>query len=91
MFSNDVEIRNGNSHALFDEQGKRINFASDIKIGNHNWLGAHVRILKGVSTEYGITVGNSSILTNNASKANSIYVGGPARLIKENVFWNRAR
>ena len=48
MFSNDIEIRNGDSHSIVDAStGKRTNWAKTVEIGNHVWLTAHARVLKG--------------------------------------------
>ena len=48
MFSNDVEIRNGDSHVIIEKGTKRrLNKAKSVVIGDHVWLTAHVRVLKG--------------------------------------------
>ena len=92
MFSNDVEIRNGDSHPILDMGTKRrINSAKNVVICNHVWLTAHVKILKGSYVPCDCIIGNSVIVTGVLAKSNSIYAGNPIHLIKENVNWERER
>lgn len=92
MFSNDVEIRNGDSHPILDkETGKRTNNAASVTIGNHVWITAHVRILKGAVIPDGSIIGNSSVLSGKFKDNNSIYAGMPAKQVKTNIMWERDR
>lgn len=91
MFSEDIEIRNGDSHAILNNEGDRINNARDVTIGKHVWLGAHVRVMKGVKIADNCVVANSSVVTSSLNTNNSIYGGNPARLLKENIRWTRNR
>ena len=91
MFSFNVDIRNGDSHTLFEiENQKRINWAKDIKIGNHVWLGAHCQILGGADVGDNTTIGIRS-LVNGKIAANSIAVGSPARVAKSGFNWDSVR
>ncbi|MGS0525300.1 hypothetical protein ACU8V7_09025 [Zobellia nedashkovskayae] len=50
MFANTIDIRTGDSHSIIDiKSNKRINYAKNIIIGNHVWVGAHSSILKGAT------------------------------------------
>lgn len=90
MFSNDVEIRNGDSHSIISLDGnKRINHAENVYIGDHVWLTAHVKILKGSIIPPNSIVGNSAVVSHKFKKGNSIYAGIPCKLLKENINWNR--
>jgi acetyltransferase-like isoleucine patch superfamily enzyme len=92
MFSEDVEIRNGDSHAIIDVLSqKRINYEKPVTIGDHVWITAHVRILKGVTIPSNTIIGNSSLVTSSLEKENAIYSGIPAKLIKENINWTREK
>lgn len=92
MFSSGIDIRNGDSHGIFSlETGQRQNFAEDVKIGNHVWLTKDVTILKGSSIANNIVVGNKSVVSGLLGKEKAIYSGIPARLIKDNVVWDRYR
>ena len=89
MFSYDVEIRNTDSHKIYDKNtNERINEGSSINIGNHVWLGMRAIILKGVTIGDNSIVAAGSIVTKDV-KANTIVSGNPAKQIKENVYWTR--
>lgn len=92
MFSSGIDIRNGDSHSIFSlETGQRLNNAENVKIGNHVWLTKDVTILKGSSIANNIVIGNKSVVSGLLDKENAIYSGIPARLIKDNVVWDRYR
>jgi acetyltransferase-like isoleucine patch superfamily enzyme len=89
MFSTDIEIRTSDSHSIVDATiGKRLNPAKSIKIGNHVWLGAKVLVLKGSQIDDNSVVGIASIVTKHIP-ANSLAVGAPAKVLKENINWSR--
>lgn len=90
MFSSDIEIRTGDSHSIINTvTDKRINPSADVLIGNHVWLTAHVRVMKGAVLPDNSIVGNSAIVTNKFDKENSVYAGIPAKHIKDNINWDR--
>lgn len=91
MFSSGIKLLTGDSHSIIDlESMKRINYANNIKICSHVWLGSDVVILKGVEIEKDSVVGSRSIITKKYG-SNSIIAGAPAKVIKENVTWDRER
>lgn len=91
MFSFDVDIRNGDSHSIIDiETGKRINWAKDIIIGNHVWLGAKTEILGGAEIGDNSIIGIGS-LVNGKIPADCIAVGSPARVAKSGFTWQSTR
>jgi acetyltransferase-like isoleucine patch superfamily enzyme len=91
MFSGGIEFRTGDSHSIIDkETGKRINFAKDIIVGNHVWIGARSIILKGVNIGNNSIIATNSIVTKSVPN-NSIVAGIPAKIIKNNVDWIRER
>lgn len=90
MFSEDVEIRNGDSHSIIDVvSGKRLNKAQSVIIKEHVWLTAHVRVLKGAVVPSNSIVGNSSVVTSKFEKENALYSGVPCRFLKEGINWDR--
>jgi len=90
MFSDDVEIRNGDSHSIIDTQtGKRFNYAEEVVIGDHVWLTAHVRVLKGSVIPTNSIVGNSSVVAGKLDTENALYSGIPCKMVKEHIDWNR--
>ena len=92
MFSNDIEIRNGDSHSIIDmKNGIRTNDAKSVVIGNHVWLTAHTRVLKGSLIPDSCIIGNSAIVSGRLEKSHAIYGGHPLQVLKENITWNRDR
>ena len=61
QWSFQILIRTSDSHAILDSAGNCINKGGDVIIGEHVWLAAQVRILKGVSIAKGCIVGCGSI------------------------------
>ena len=91
MLSEDVEIRNGDSHAIINDNQERINFAKPVIVGKHVWITAHCRVMKGTEIPDNCIIGNSSLLSRKFKETHAIYAGNPARLVTENVDWNKYR
>jgi len=91
MLSFGIDIRNGDSHAIFDAETKqRINSAVPVEIKEHVWIGAHVQILKGSVIEKGSVIGTRSLVTGNIPEA-CIAAGIPAKPVKNKILWDRDR
>jgi acetyltransferase-like isoleucine patch superfamily enzyme len=91
LFSKDIDVRNGDSHSIIDLSNlKRINYAKDISIGNHVWLGKYVKILKGSHIGDNSVIGINSLVLGNI-KNNSLAGGVPAKIVKENITWKIER
>ncbi len=89
MLAHGIEIRCGDSHSIFDKTtGSRLNPGKSIEIGDHVWIGAHVRILKGVHIGCQSVIGMGSVVTHSIPK-NSIAVGTPAVVKRQNINWLR--
>lgn len=92
MFSNNIEIRNGDSHSIIlMETNQRINIAKNIIIGNHVWLCANTKVMKGALIPDNCIIGNMSLVTGCFETINSIYAGIPAKKIKQGINWERER
>ena len=91
MFSTNVYFTTSDRHSILNKQGKRINKPADIVIGKHVWLGYGVTILKGVEVGENCIVGAKSVLTAKHTKPNCIVAGNPAKVIKENIGWDKTR
>lgn len=89
MFSNGIDIRNSDEHSVTDLDGKRINPAEDIVIGNHVWLCAYSKILKGAVIPDNCVIANSSLVKSKFTESNAIYAGIPAKLVKKDITWTR--
>lgn len=80
-----VYIRDNDSHELITNNTQNLQ-SSDIKIGNHVWIGANVTILKGVSIGDGSIVAAGSVVTKSIPES-CLAAGVPAKVIKENIEW----
>jgi len=91
MLARYVEIRTGDSHSIIElETGKRINKAASVYLGEHVWIGAHSKILKGVSISNNSVIGTASVVTTDIP-AYSVAAGIPAKVIRSGIDWNRDR
>jgi acetyltransferase-like isoleucine patch superfamily enzyme len=90
MFSSGVYIRNSDEHSIFDlSTDTRVNKAQDVVIENHVWICEGVTISKGSFLANGCVVGAKSLVATQLKKTNAIYAGVPAKLIRENIYWDR--
>lgn len=90
MVSSYVQIRTGDSHSILDIEGQRINYAQSVRIGDHCWIGEGSKILKGVTLDGDDIVATGSIVTKSFGK-NYLIAGVPAKIVKENVTWDKER
>ncbi len=91
MLAKHVEIRTGDSHSIIDiASGERINKAANVTLEEHVWIGAHAKILKGVTIGHNSVIGTSSLVTGNIP-AHTIAAGVPAKVVRENTDWKRER
>lgn len=89
MFSNNIIVRTSDSHPIYDIKSKRrLNPAASIKIGNHVWIAPNSVIMKNAYIENGSIIG-SNTLVNKYVPQNSLVVGTPMKIAKENIYWTR--
>jgi len=89
MFSHLIFIRTSDAHPIFDlNTGKRTNFAQSVTIGNHVWVAPESKIMKGSYIEDGCVIGTNSMV-NGEVASNSLAVGTPARVVRQNIRWSR--
>lgn len=92
MFSNDIDIRNGDSHSIIKANSQeRINWSKPVVIEDHVWLTAHVRVLKGSFIPHNSIIANSSVVSKRLELPNTIYGGIPIKKLKINIDWDRDR
>lgn len=92
MFAANVQLRPTDGHAIFDKQtGKVTNkITAPLTIGKHCWIGEGVRFTKNSKIANNTIVGMGSIVTKKFNQEDIIIAGSPAKIIKENVRWDRA-
>lgn len=90
MFAHGYEVRTSDMHPIYDlKTGQRLNYGAPINIGDHIWLGRDVVILKGVTVSNNVVIGIHSVVSKNIDSPNSIAIGSPARVIRNEVVWGR--
>lgn len=90
MFSSNINVRTGDSHSIVDMEGKRINPAQSVSIGDYCWIGEGAKIMKGVTLQKDTIVASGAIVTRSFT-SNCILAGNPAKVIKEGVSWDKKR
>lgn len=91
MLSSEIRMDVSDMHSIIDQEtGLRINPPGDIVFGNHVWVGF------GVFVTNGVTIGDNSIigakaLVSGDIPAGCLAVGVPARVLRDNVTWDRRR
>lgn len=89
MFAHGVEIAATDSHGIVDlASGRLLNPPAGIAIGPHVWLGAHSRVLKGVSIGAGAVVAMGAVVTRDVPPA-ALAAGIPARVTRRGLSWTR--
>lgn len=90
MFSADIFILNSDCHLIYKMHDKPIlNMSKNIEIGNHVWVGRNCMLLKNTKIADNCIVAASSTVVGNLLENNSIYGGNPAKLIVNNINWER--
>lgn len=89
MFSHHCNVRTSDSHVIYAVgDGNRLNPPGNVIIEDHVWVAPEAKILKGVTVGEGSIIGTSAIVTKSIP-AYSLAVGMPAKVVKQNVSWNR--
>lgn len=89
MFSHHINVRTSDSHPIYDlTSSKRSNNARNVKIGKHVWVAPHCIIQKGVNIGEGSIIATNSIVTKDIPE-NCIAAGMPAKIVRQNVKWER--
>lgn len=88
LFSNSIELHTTDYHSIVDLNGKRINPSEPITIGSHVWIGLRTIILKGSNIASNNIVGACSLVNKSFDNENTIIVGNPATIKKNDVNWD---
>ena len=86
IISDNVRIQDSDIHHIHNEYGKKKKNTAPIIIGDYVWIGLNVIILKGVTIGTGAVIGAGSVVTKDIP-ANSLAVGNPAVVVKQNISW----
>ena len=91
MFSIGVSIWCSDTHSLIDSDKQILNIGKLVEIGNHVWVGMDVKIGKNTKISDNSVVGWGSIVTKKFNQTNVVIAGNPAKIVKENINWDRRR
>lgn len=93
LLSWDVLVMDTDFHNIYsNEIGNQINIDKKITIGDNCWIGCRCLILKGAILAKSTILAANSLITNSKFpqiSSDSIIGGIPAKVLKENVFWER--
>jgi len=90
LFSWKILLMDTDFHKIFNlDKTMVLNIAKEIYIGDKNWVGCRTVILKGVHTPANTVIAANSTVTKTFTKENTIIGGNPARILKENVTWEK--
>ncbi|CAI3199458.1 MULTISPECIES: hypothetical protein [Clostridium] len=89
MFSEYVSFVNNDGHPIFDvKSGKQINGQKNIILGEHVWVGIKCTLISGTHIGEASIVGANS-LVNKTFPNNCIIAGNPAKIVREDIAWDR--
>lgn len=89
LLSTSVILRNHDKHHIFDKTtGKRINYAGNMKIGNHVWICHGVTLLGNAAIGDNSIVGTMAV-TSSAFPKEVVIAGNPAKIIRKQVCWSK--
>lgn len=90
LFSWGIKLRTSDGHSIVDMATNRaINLPEDVIIGDRVWCSEDVKFLKGCAVANETIIGSGSIVTKKFDSTNVIIAGIPAKVVKENVRWDR--
>ena len=88
LFSSEVVLRTGDSHAILNGDGQRVNQSQSIVLSNHVWAGNRSIITKCVSIQSDSIVATGALVTKSVEEPNVIIGGVPAGIIKRGINWD---
>ena len=88
LFAN-PRIFNSDMHAIFDsESGRRVNLASDVRLGDRVWLATDTLVLKGTHLSEDTVVGAGAVVSGR-HPGRTVLAGNPALVVRNGVRWSR--
>ena len=86
MMGPNVIISASDAHCIYQTtDGRVLNRGKDVIIGNHCWFTSNIFVFKGVTIADNCIFGAGANVTKDCLTKNALYVGTPAKMIKENV------
>lgn len=88
MFSYNTKVFNSDGHCII-QNNEIVNKAKTTKIENHVWLGYEAVVLKNSYIGAKSVIGYRAIVSGNYPQQGVVLAGVPAKIVKENINWNR--
>jgi acetyltransferase-like isoleucine patch superfamily enzyme len=88
MISNNVRINSGSHTIISCDSEQDITNLATIKTGNHVWIGMRATLMPGCDVGDDSIVGANTFV-NKAIPAHCSCGGYPAKILKENIRWER--
>ena len=88
MFAYNTTVYNTDSHSVF-QNGKLINKAENLMVGNHVWICENAEILKNSTVPNGCVVAKNALVSGRFEEENVILAGVGAKVIKKDIVWDR--
>ena len=91
MLANGISIWTADGHSVFDKTtGKLLNGnLNKVIIGENTWIAQDCKLLKKAKIPPNSIVGANSVVTKEFNQENVLIAGNPAKIVKENIFWDR--
>lgn len=90
LFSWGIKLRTSDGHSVIDlASGKATNIPKNVMIGNRVWVSEDVYFNKGSIVSDDSVVAAKAVLTKCFEQPNVIIAGFPAKVIKEDIKWDR--
>lgn len=90
MLSSNITFRSTDGHVIYSLNSKgAINRSRPIHIGDRVWIGSGATILKGTQVQADSIIATMAVVSKSFDKTNIIIAGNPAKIVKENILWDR--
>lgn len=92
LFSWDIKARTSDGHSVIDlNTNLATNLPKNIYIGNRNWFGENIYVMKGAEISDDCVVASCSVVTKSISEKNCLIGGYPATILRRNIGWDRKK
>jgi len=88
LFGWNIVFRDADGHLII-EDGEPRPVEGDITIGDHCWICSESHVLKNSGMGNDCVLGYGSLLTKKYDADNTLFVGRPAKPVKDNINWMR--
>lgn len=83
-----VQVNTDDGHAILHD-GKAVKRFESIEIGNHVWLTSNTIVTKSVRIADGCIIAQGAVVSKSITEPKSLVGGVPAKLIRQNVEWEK--